>query len=192
MNHVIAWSLSRGSASLAVDLADRLEQDVPALEEERVEHLVLGAEVVVDEPVGDARLVGDVATRGGVEALAREDADRGVEDDAGACPRRAALARPSGVAVHARRRRAAVRERGQLARGCASLRGRGRGRRSRGSRASGAWARTTPQGSTIISVRRTACRRRARRSGWRRRRTPAARSPARARGRPSGRGSWRA
>ena len=46
---------------LAVELADDVEHDVPALEEERVEHLVLGAEVVVDEAVGDAGLVGDVA-----------------------------------------------------------------------------------------------------------------------------------
>ena len=54
----------------------------PALEEERVEHLVLGAEVVVDEPVGDARLVGDVRDAAGVEALAGEHADRRVEDQA--------------------------------------------------------------------------------------------------------------
>jgi hypothetical protein len=35
---------------------------------------------VVDEPVGHARLVGDVGHAAGVEALAREDADGGVED----------------------------------------------------------------------------------------------------------------
>ena len=44
------------------------------------EDLVLGVEVVVDEAVGDARLVGDVGDAGGVEALAGEDGDGGVED----------------------------------------------------------------------------------------------------------------
>ena len=80
MNEAIACSLSRAGIVLGVDLADRLEHDVPALEEQRVEHLVLGLEVVVDEPVGDARLVGDVRYPAGVEALAREHADRGVQD----------------------------------------------------------------------------------------------------------------
>jgi hypothetical protein len=55
---------------------------VPALEEQRVEHLVLGLEVVVYEPVGDARLVGDVGDAAGVEALAGEHAHGGVEDQA--------------------------------------------------------------------------------------------------------------
>ena len=54
---------------------------LPALEEERVEHLVLGLEVVIDEAVGDARLVGDVGHAAGVEALAREHAHGRVEDD---------------------------------------------------------------------------------------------------------------
>src|SRR3954447_5455804 len=66
---------------LAVGLADRVQQDVPALEEDGVEHLVLGAEVVVDQAVRDARLVGDVGYAAAVEALSREDPDRGVEDD---------------------------------------------------------------------------------------------------------------
>ena len=72
MNEAIANSLSRADLVLLVGLADRGQQHVPALDEERVEHLVLGAEVVVDEPVGDARLVGDVRHPAGVEALARE------------------------------------------------------------------------------------------------------------------------
>ncbi len=72
--------VARGDVA-PVDLGDRLHEQAPALEEQRVEHLVLGAEVVVDEPVGDARLVGDVRHAAGVEALAREHAHRGVEDD---------------------------------------------------------------------------------------------------------------
>ena len=63
-----------------IDLADQVEHHVPALQEERVEHLVLGAEVVVDEAVGDARLVRDVCHPAGVEPLAREHAHRRVED----------------------------------------------------------------------------------------------------------------
>src|SRR3954452_24819334 len=61
-----------------VELADDLEQDVPALEEERVEDLVLRAEVVVDQPEGDARLVGDVRDPAAVEALPGEDPHGGV------------------------------------------------------------------------------------------------------------------
>ena len=64
----------------AVGLLDRAQQQRPALDEELVEDLVLGAEVVVDEPVGDPGLVGDVGDAGRVEALAGEDADRRVED----------------------------------------------------------------------------------------------------------------
>ena len=48
---------------------------------ERVEDLVLAAEVVVDEPVGDAGLVGDVADPARVEALPGEHAHGGVEDE---------------------------------------------------------------------------------------------------------------
>ena len=80
MKPAIAVSFSSAGTSLGVGLADRLQQDVPALQEQRVQHLVLGLEVVVDEPVGDARLVGDVRHAAGVEALAREDAHGGVED----------------------------------------------------------------------------------------------------------------
>ena len=80
MNDAIAKSLSRAPIGWRVDLVDRREHQLPALEEQRVEHLVLGPEVVVDEPVGDAGLVGDVRDAAGVEALAGEDADRRVED----------------------------------------------------------------------------------------------------------------
>ena len=73
--------LARAGAG-AVGLLDRRQQQRPALDEEFVQDLVLGAEVVVDEPVGDPRLVGDVGDAGRVEALAGEDADGGVEDEA--------------------------------------------------------------------------------------------------------------
>ena len=66
----------------AVDLRDRVEHDLPALEEELVEDLLLGVEVVVDEAVGHARLVGHVGHAAVVEALAGEHGDRGVEDQA--------------------------------------------------------------------------------------------------------------
>ena len=82
MNEAIASSLPRTGSSSPSTRADHLEHHVPALEEQRVEHLVLGAEVVVDEAVGDAGLVGDVGDAAGVEALAGEDAHRRVEDQA--------------------------------------------------------------------------------------------------------------
>jgi hypothetical protein len=67
---------------LAVDLGDRVEHQLPALGEDLVEDLLLRAKVVVDEPVGDARLVGHVGHAAVVEAVAREHADAGVEDQA--------------------------------------------------------------------------------------------------------------
>ena len=88
MNPATASSFSRGGIGARVDLLDRRQQQRPALDEELVEHLVLGVEVVVDEPVGDARLAGDVGDAAGVEALAGEDADRRVEDLAAAVDRR--------------------------------------------------------------------------------------------------------
>src|SRR4051812_10574834 len=69
-----------GDLLLAIDLGDRVEHDLPALGEERVEDLFLRPEVVVDEAVRDARLVGHVGDAAGVEATRREDADRCVED----------------------------------------------------------------------------------------------------------------
>ena len=81
MKPAIASSFLRARMSWVSTSPDRVEHDVPALQEEGVEHLVLGAEVVVHQPVGDARLVGDVADAAGVEALAGEDADGRVEDE---------------------------------------------------------------------------------------------------------------
>ena len=87
------------SARERVGLGDRGEHHVPALEEQRVEDLLLGGEVVVDEPVGDARLVGDVRHPAGVKALAGEHAHGGVEDHPplvdGCALRRAAIGRSS-------------------------------------------------------------------------------------------------
>ena len=134
-----------------VGLLDRRQQQRPALDEELVEDLVLGAEVVVDEAVGDPGLVGDVGDAGRVEALAGEDADRRVEDVAAFVDRRR-LCRPSGV--HLRELRPgvglgpAVGERGQrLAHLAPGPRGRGRRRRSTPRR--GRWRAPLPQGSTI-------------------------------------------
>ena len=83
MNEAISCSFSRApSSSCASTCADRLEHHVPALQEERVEDLVLGGEVVVHEAIRHPRLVGDVGDAAGVEALAREHAHGGVEDHA--------------------------------------------------------------------------------------------------------------
>ena len=67
------WS-PRSASSIAASSSDQRSA------EELVQHLLLRFEVVVDEPVGDARLVGDVGDPGRVEALAGEDPDRRVED----------------------------------------------------------------------------------------------------------------
>ena len=88
MKPATASSFGAGRGALAIGLLDRRQQQRPALAEELVQHLVLGLEVVVDEPVGDAGLVGDVGDAGRVEALAGEDADRRVEDLAALVDRR--------------------------------------------------------------------------------------------------------
>ena len=51
----------------------------PRLAEDRLEHLVLRAEVVIEQAVGNARLLGDVADARLVEALARKDAHCGLQ-----------------------------------------------------------------------------------------------------------------
>ena len=89
---------------LGVDLADQLEHHVPALEEQRVEHLVLGGEVVVDEAVGDARLVGDVRRRGRRGSPGARTRARPRRGSGGACRRpspAASCARPArGCGAH--------------------------------------------------------------------------------------------
>ena len=82
MKDAIAYSFSRGGSGGGVRLGDRGEHHVPALEEQRVEDLLLGGEVVIDEAVGDAGLVGDVRYAAGVKALAGEHAHGRVEDQA--------------------------------------------------------------------------------------------------------------
>ena len=97
MKPATEWSLSRDGQVARVDLADRVEHDLPALEEERVEDLLLRVEVVVDEPVGHAGLVGDVGHAAVVEALAREHPDRRVEDHAALVGRGLGARWPSGA-----------------------------------------------------------------------------------------------
>ena len=72
--------LLAGAPILAVDLVDCGQQHRPALGEELVQHLVLGLEVVVDEPVRNPGLVGDVRHPAGMEAGACEHPAGGVED----------------------------------------------------------------------------------------------------------------
>jgi hypothetical protein len=63
-----------------LDLLEALEELAPVLAEHRLEHLVLGREVVVEQAVRDARLLGDVAHARGVEPSSREHAYGCVED----------------------------------------------------------------------------------------------------------------
>ena len=60
---------------------DGREEPPPLLAEDRFEHRLLRAEVVVDEPVGDARLPGDVPDAGRLVALRRKHPHRGPEDE---------------------------------------------------------------------------------------------------------------
>ena len=150
MKAATAPSFSRGRAAVSVGLLDRRQQQRPALDEELVQDLVLGVEVVVDEAVGDPRLVGDVGDAGRVEALAGEDADAASRIwrrlSAGGALRH--------QASHLRELRPARRPRGGDWRARAGTRApaparRSRGRRRRSTPRPAAVARTTPQGSTI-------------------------------------------
>ena len=158
MKPATAASLSRVGALGAFGLLDRGEQQRPALQEQLVQHLVLGVEVVVDEAVGDARLVGDVGDAGGVEALAGEDGDRGVEDlpafvdGAGALLDRALHQAPASAA-RARRRRPGGGWRAPAApRGSAPGR-RGRDRRRRSTPRRGRSPGRRPRGRRSPSAR---------------------------------------
>src|SRR5712692_7449121 len=57
----------------------RHEQVAPVLAEDGLEQLLLRGEVVVEKPVRDARLLGDVPDPARVVALPREDTDGGIE-----------------------------------------------------------------------------------------------------------------
>ena len=78
----IPRSCSSAGSSDCSTAREAAEQLAPVLAEDGLEHGLLGREVVVEEPVRDARLLGDVADAGGVVAVAGEDADGGVEDEA--------------------------------------------------------------------------------------------------------------
>ena len=195
MKAATASSFSRGASLPRVRLVDRRQQQRPALGEELVEDLVLGGEVVVDEAVGDPRLVGDVGDPGRVKALAGEDPDRGVEDLAalvdGHRGSRPGLIRPRtscGHAVGLPGRRLASEGSDSRIRSCASRSSSAATKHS----SSGAVASTTPQGSTIASARRRRSAAAPRRPGSGRARRPGSRSPGRAAGPPSGRGRWSA
>ena len=155
----------------------------------------LESEVVVDEAVGDARLVGDVrdaAACGSPGARTRARRRRGSARrlSTAAWARRAAIRRAPRSASG--RRRAAVGERGQPARGSRPG-ARSRGRRATTLSASGAWREhDAPRVDDHRAPAGARARARARRSGWRRRRSTGSRSRARAAAPPSGRAWWRA
>jgi hypothetical protein len=73
--------VARGGVREPIDLGDRVEHDLPALDEQLVEDLLLRIEVVVDEPVRDAGLVGHVGDAAVMEPLPREDGDGCIEDE---------------------------------------------------------------------------------------------------------------
>ena len=190
MKPATAYSFSRAGRSRASISAIASSMQLPALGEERVEDLLLRAEVVVDEAVRDARLVRHVRHAAAVEALAREDADRGVEDQRGACRRRPPPARraPSGARPpRASGRRSATRfaRLGSFSRtSVLARRGRGRRRRSRRRRRARAQA-PRPTGRRSSSRRSSRCPAGAGRPGRRRSRTPGSRSRGRGSGSPS-------
>ena len=178
--------LLSGCPVRGVRLGDRREHHVPAVQEQRVEDLLLGGEVVVDEAVGDSGLVRDVRHAAGVEALPREHADGGVEDHPALVDR---SGRPSAATPVAR-----------VADGEATAGGDGCPRSwSKSSSAtiavsaSGAPASTTPHGSTISERPPDAVAGAVgRRSGWPRPRSTGSRSRAPAAAPPSDRGLSRA
>ena len=63
-----------------LDRAEARDQGAPVLEEDRAQDVVLRGEVVVEQAVRDAGVLGDVADARAVVAVLREDANRGVED----------------------------------------------------------------------------------------------------------------
>ncbi len=63
-----------------LDAREGVQHLGPRVAEDRFQHLLLRGEVVVEEAVRDACLLGDVAHAAAVVALAGEDADGGVED----------------------------------------------------------------------------------------------------------------
>ena len=82
----MAELLARRSRPTPRRRGTRRARSAPGVAEHRLEHLLLRGEVVVEQPVGDARLLGDVADAAVVVARAREDAHGGVEDQLAASP----------------------------------------------------------------------------------------------------------
>ncbi len=76
-----ALELHVGGRVRRLDLVDLREEVAPGLAEDRLEHFVLRGEVVVEQSMRDTGFLGDVADAGGVEALVREDAHSGVENE---------------------------------------------------------------------------------------------------------------
>ena len=192
MKAATAASFSRGVSPPRSASSIARQQQRPALDEELVEDLVLGVEVVVDEPVGDARPRRRCRRRGsrGSPGGRRRGSPR--RGSCGAC-RPAALS-PSG----ARLRRAAARRRPA-----------GRRLASDGQRlADPSWAcevevggdealavggdgeQPRPRGRRSPSGRRSRSAAAPRRPGSGRGRRPGSRSPAPAAAPPSGRGRW--
>jgi alpha-methylacyl-CoA racemase len=75
----MAQLIVRGLAGL-LHRVDPLDEQAPVLAEDRLENFVFRREVVVQQPMRHAGLLGDVADPRGVEPLSREDADGCVED----------------------------------------------------------------------------------------------------------------
>ena len=69
-----------GWVACLLDALDRLDQRPPGLTKDAPENVLLRLEVVVEQPVGDACLLCDVAHAARVVALAREDPHRCVEE----------------------------------------------------------------------------------------------------------------
>ena len=87
--------LLAGRLARLLDALTRSTSTVPRLAEDRLQHLVLRREVVVEEAVRDARLLGDVADARRVVALAREHTHGRVEDQTPLPLARLALVKPS-------------------------------------------------------------------------------------------------
>ena len=95
----------RARARPPLDLLDRLEHPRPRAPEDRLEQILLRPEVVVDEPVGDAGLLGDVRDAARVVAGPREDRDRRPQDQPPLLPLRVGRHRARDPSVSRRRRR---------------------------------------------------------------------------------------
>ena len=88
-----------GWVACLLDALDRLDQRPPGLTKDAAENVLLRLEVVVEQPVGDARLLCDVAHAARVVALAREDPHRCVEEQSALVFRRSSTDRPTRLSV---------------------------------------------------------------------------------------------